>query len=68
MRLPLPAQRGELEPTSLKTDPGGTGLDGRPHLLPRRAARILLARPDYLTAGQHKKLAELTGACAAMRG
>src|SRR6185369_2138663 len=39
-------------------------LDGdRPHLSPRRAARILLTRPDRLTAGQQETLAELTAAC-----
>jgi transposase len=42
-------------------------LDGdRPHLSPRRAARILLTRPDRLTAGQHETLAELTAACPQM--
>jgi transposase len=39
---------------------------GRPHLSPRRAARILLTRPDRLTAGQHETLAELTAACPEM--
>src|SRR5215471_14124619 len=34
----------------------------RPHLSPRRAARILLTRPDRLTAGQHQTLAGLTAA------
>jgi hypothetical protein len=38
----------------------------RPHLSPRRAARILLTRPDRLTAGQHETLAGLTGACPEM--
>jgi transcriptional regulator with XRE-family HTH domain len=38
----------------------------RPHLSPRRAARILLTRPDRLTAGQHETLAELTAACPEM--
>ena len=35
----------------------------RPHLSPRRAARILLTRPDRLTGGQHETLAGLEGAC-----
>ncbi len=39
---------------------------GRPHLAPRRAARILLTRPDRLTAGQHETLAELTASCPEM--
>jgi transposase len=38
----------------------------RPHLSPRRASRILLTRPDRLTAGQHETLAELTAACREM--
>jgi transposase len=38
----------------------------RPHLSPRRASRILLTRPDRLTAGQHETLAELTAACPEM--
>ena len=38
----------------------------RLHLSPRRAARILLTRPDRLTAGQHETLAELTAACPEM--
>jgi len=42
-------------------------LDGdRPHLSPRRAARILLTRPDRLTAGQQETLAGLTAACPEM--
>jgi transposase len=42
-------------------------LDGsQPHLSPRRAARILLTRPNRLTAGQHETLAGLTGACPEM--
>ena len=32
----------------------------------RRAARILLTRPDRLTAGQHETLAGLTAACPEM--
>jgi len=38
----------------------------RPHLSPRRAARILLTRPDRLTGGQHQTLAALTAACPEM--
>jgi zinc-finger of transposase IS204/IS1001/IS1096/IS1165/Transposase len=38
----------------------------RPHLSLRQAARILLTRPDRLTAGQHETLAELTAACPEM--
>ncbi len=38
----------------------------RPHLSPRQAARILLTKPDGLTAGQHETLAELTTACPEM--
>jgi transposase len=38
----------------------------RPHLSPRRAARILLTKPDRLTAGQHETLAGLQGACPEM--
>ena len=38
----------------------------RPHLSPRRAARILLTRPDRLTAGQQETLASLQGACPEM--
>jgi transposase len=38
----------------------------RPHLSPRRAARILLTRPDHLTAGQQETLAGLEGACPEM--
>ena len=42
-------------------------LDGsQPHLSPRRAARILLTRPDRLTAGQAVTLAGLTAACPEM--
>ena len=42
-------------------------LDGsRPHLSPRQAARILLTRPDRLTAGQQETLAGLEGACPEM--
>ena len=38
----------------------------RPHLSPRRAARILLTRPDRLTAGQHETLAGIEAACPEM--
>jgi transposase len=38
----------------------------RPHLSPRRAARILLTKPDRLTAGQQETLAGLEGACPEM--
>jgi hypothetical protein len=38
----------------------------RPHLSPRRAARILLTRPDRLTTGQADTLAGLGGACPEM--
>ena len=42
-------------------------LDGdRPHLSPRRAARILLTRPDRLTGGQHETLARIEAACPEM--
>jgi transposase len=38
----------------------------RPHLSPRRAARILLTKPDRLTPGQQETLASLQGACPEM--
>ena len=38
----------------------------RPHLSPRRAARLLLTRPATLTAGQHETIAGLTAACPEM--
>jgi hypothetical protein len=44
----------------------GRAEGGRPHLSPRRAARVLLTRPDRLTAGQHETLARLTAACPEM--
>jgi transposase len=44
----------------------GRAEGGRPHLSPRRAARILLTRPDRLTAGHHETLAALTAACPEM--
>ena len=42
-------------------------LDGdRPHLSPRQAARILLTRPDRLTAGKNETLAGIEAACPEM--
>lgn len=38
----------------------------RPHLSPRRAARILLTRPDRLTGGQAETLARIRAACPEM--
>ena len=38
----------------------------RPHLSPRRAARLLLTRPDVLTPGQQKVLTVLTATCPEM--
>ena len=38
----------------------------RPHLSPRRAARIVLTKPDRLTPGQQETLAGLEGACPEM--
>jgi transposase len=38
----------------------------RPHLSPRRAARLLLTRPAGLTAGQREILTGLTAACPEM--
>ena len=38
----------------------------RPHLSPRRAARILLTRPDRLTGGQAETRARLESACPEM--
>jgi transposase len=38
----------------------------RPHLSPRRAARILLTKPDHLTAGQQETLTGLQNACPEM--
>ena len=38
----------------------------RPHLSPRRAARLLLTRPAGLTAGQHETLAGLVASCPEM--
>ena len=39
---------------------------GRPHLSPRQASRILLTRPDRLTAGQTGTLAAIEAACPEM--
>lgn len=41
----------------------GRAEDDRPHLSPRRAARLLLTRPDKLTTGQQKRLGQLAAAC-----
>ena len=38
----------------------------RPHLSPRRAARLLLTRPGSLTPGQHQTLGDLAAACPEM--
>jgi hypothetical protein len=38
----------------------------RPHLSPRRAARLLLTRPDRLTGGQAETLARIEAACSEM--
>jgi transposase len=38
----------------------------RPHLSPRRAARLLLTRPDGLTPGQREILTVITAACPEM--
>jgi len=38
----------------------------RPHLSPRRVARMLLARPDALTGSQQVLLSKLTAACPEM--
>ena len=53
-------------PTSVRYINKGR-LDGdRPHLSPRRAARILLTRPDRLTSGQAQTLARTEAACPEM--
>jgi hypothetical protein len=44
----------------------GRAEGGRPHLSPRQAARILLTRPDRLTAGQQQTLPGLEAACPEM--
>jgi transposase len=38
----------------------------RPHLAPRKAARLLLSKPDSLTAGQHETAARIAAACPQM--
>ena len=38
----------------------------RPHLSPRRAARLVLTRPASLTPGQHQTLSDLAAACPEM--
>jgi transposase len=38
----------------------------RPHLSPRRAARLLLTRPDRLTGGRQETLARVEAACPEM--
>ncbi len=38
----------------------------RPHLSPRRVARLLLTRPDALSDSQQSLLSELTAACPQM--
>src|SRR5262249_48908956 len=44
----------------------GRHLDDHPHLSPRRAARLLLTRPDNLTERQRERLESLTAACPEM--
>jgi hypothetical protein len=44
----------------------GRAEGGRPRLSPRQAARILLTRPDRLTAGQAQTLADIEAACPEM--
>lgn len=44
----------------------GRHLDDHPHLSPRRAARLLLTRPENLTERQHERLQDLTAACPEM--
>jgi transposase len=39
---------------------------GRPHLSPRRVTRMLLTRPDALSASQQALLGKLTAACPEM--
>ncbi|QFU92088.1 Transposase [Amycolatopsis sp. YIM 10] len=41
-------------------------LDDHPHLSPRRAARLLLTRPENLTERQHERLQGLAAACPEM--
>jgi hypothetical protein len=38
----------------------------RPHLSPRRVARMLLTRPDALSGSQQSLLGKLTGSCPEM--
>ena len=44
----------------------GRHLDDHPHLSPRRAARLLLTRPENLTERQRERLQALTAACPEM--
>lgn len=44
----------------------GRHLDDQPHLSPRRAARLMLTRPENLTERQRERLAPLTAACPEM--
>jgi hypothetical protein len=44
----------------------GRHLDERPHLSPRRAARLLLTRPENLTESQRDRLEALAAACPEM--
>lgn len=44
----------------------GRHLDEHPHLSPRRAARLLLTRPENLTERQRERLEALTVACPEM--
>jgi transposase len=44
----------------------GRHLDDHPHLSPRRAARIMLTRPENLTERQRERLETLTAACSEM--
>lgn len=46
----------------------GRADDERPHLSPRRAARLLLTRPDRLTPGQQERLDHLAAACPEVTG
>jgi transposase len=40
---------------------------GRPHIAPRKAAQILLTRPDNLTDGQRETASRLSSACPEMK-
>jgi transposase len=44
----------------------GRHLDDHPHLSPRRAARLLLTRPENLTERQRKRLKGMAAACPEM--